>query len=560
VPSLRARARESLAAFREVGANRPLRRLQLAFAGSETLKWAGGVAIAVYAFERGGATAVGVQLVTRMVPAGLIAPFASTLADRYDRVRVMVGSDLVRLVLALGMAAAVARDAPLAVVFAIASVSGIVSTCFEPAKAALTPSLARSPRELTAANVVTTSIDSVSMFAGPALGGLLLAATSAQLVFVCTAAGYLWSASLLVGVRPEAPGGDEEGGDEDEAGSFLSDAREGVGVVLASPALRVLFLLIASQLFVDGLLNVLVVSVALDLLDIGEGGVGYLNAVLGVGALAGVLVSAGLVGARRLAPSFALGNVAWGAPIALIAAVPEPGFAAAMMALVGIGNTFVDVSGVTLLQRAAPEHALGRVFGLLDAFTLGSMALGGIAGPILIHALGIKGALVAAGCFLPALVALRWAALLRLDADSEPVPERDLALLSAIPIFAPLRGFARERLASRLIPVHVPSGATLFSQGDPGDRFYVIAEGEVEVLVDGARVRTEGPGEWFGEIALLREMPRTATVRALEEVELRGLERDEFLGAVAGDPRSAEAADAVAAARLATAAPAVARF
>jgi MFS family permease len=558
VDSLRARARESLAAFREVGANRPLRRLQLAFAGSETLKWAGGVAIAVYAFERGGATAVGIQLVTRMVPAGLVAPFASTLADRYDRVRVMVGSDLIRLVLALGMAAAVAGDAPLAVVFAIASVSGIVSTCFEPAKAALMPSLARSPRELTAANVVTTSIDSVSMFVGPALGGLLLAATSAQLVFVCTAAGYLWSASLLVGVRPQAP--EVEAEDEGEAGSFLSDAREGVGVVLGSPALRVLFLLIAAQLFVDGLLNVLVVSVALGLLDIGEGGVGYLNAVLGVGALAGVLVSAGLVGARRLGPSFALGNVAWGAPIALIAAVPEPGFAAAMMALVGIGNTFVDVSGVTLLQRAAPEHALGRVFGLLDAFTLGSMALGGVAGPILIHALGIKGALVAAGGFLPALVALRWAALLRLDAEVEPVSERELALLSAIPIFAPLRGFARERLAARLIPVHLPAGATLFSQGDPGDRFYVIVDGEVEVLVDGARVRTEGPGEWFGEIALLREVPRTATVRALDAVELRALERDEFLGAVAGDPRSAEAADAVAAARLATAAPAVARF
>ena len=332
-------------------------------------------------------------------------------------------------------------------------------------------------------------------------------------------------------------------------------------MVARDPALRLLFGLIAAQLFVDGLLGVLVVALALDLMDLGEAGVGYLNAALGVGGLLGVLVSASLVGARRLAPSFAVGNVIWGAPIALVALVPEPAFAAAMMGLVGIGNTFVDVSGVTLLQRAAPEEALGRVFGLLEGFVLGSLALGGLVAPILIHWLGIKGALVVAGGVLPALAVLRWPALRRLDEEGPAVPVRELELLRGDPDLLPA---ARLR-ASSSSPggwrrCRFPAGREVFAQGDAGDRFYVVAGGEVEVLVDGAVVRVEGPGDWFGEIALLRDVPRTATVRARTDVDLRALDRDEFLGAVAGDPRSAEAADAVVTARLATAAPAVARY
>src|SRR5919198_243286 len=267
------RLRESLAAFRDVAANRPMRRLQLAYAGSATLYWAAAVGMGVYAFQRGGATAVGIQLVVRMIPSGLVAPFAATLADRYDRVRVMVASDLLRVALALVMAATVAATAPLAVIFALSTLNGIVGTAFQPAKSALMPSLARGPQELTAANVVTTSIESTSMFVGPALGGLLLAATSFQVVMVCVAGGFAWSAALLIGVRPEAPAEPAERAAYD----LLGDAREGLHVVAADPALRLLFPLIGAQLFVDGLLGVFVVAVALDLLDLGQAGVGYLN-------------------------------------------------------------------------------------------------------------------------------------------------------------------------------------------------------------------------------------------------------------------------------------------
>jgi hypothetical protein len=224
-----------------------------------------------------------------------------------------------------------------------------------------------------------------------------------------------------------------------------------------------------------------------------------------------------------------------------------------------VGNTLVDVSGLTLLQRVAPEEVLGRVFGILETFILGAIAVGGITGPVLIHTLGLRGALVATGALLPVLVVLRWGALRRVDAAAATeVSEADLALLRGMPIFAPLRAFSLEQLASSLARVTVPAGEAVFRQGDPGDRFYVIAGGEADVVVDGRTVRSQGPGEHFGEIALLRDSPRTATVLARTDLDLRALDRDDFIAAVTGHAPSVQAADAVVSARLSAARPAVA--
>jgi CRP-like cAMP-binding protein len=166
--------------------------------------------------------------------------------------------------------------------------------------------------------------------------------------------------------------------------------------------------------------------------------------------------------------------------------------------------------------------------------------------------------------FFPALLhdpAILEAALRHLDDAVAPeVPVRELALLQGVPMFSPLRSFSLEQLASSLRPVTVPAGHEVFAQGDRGDRFYIVADGTVEIVIDGRLVQVAEAGDWFGEIALLRDVPRAATARARTDVDLRALDRDEFVGAVAGDPRSAEAADAVVTARLATSAPAVARY
>jgi hypothetical protein len=230
-----------------------------------------------------------------------------------------------------------------------------------------------------------------------------------------------------------------------------------------------------------------------------------------------------------------------------------------MLGVVGLGNTLVDVSGYTMLQRGVSDDVLARVFGVMESAVIATIAVGGLAAPLLIDALGIQGALLVTGGFLPVLALLTRSRLAALDAAAGP-SRRELDLLRSLPMFAPLPPATLEHLAGALLPVTVEDGGTVFRQGDPGDRFYVIAEGGVDVFVDGRHVRTEERGDHFGEIALLRDVPRTATVRARPGTTLLSLPRDEFIAAVTGYAASAEAADAAVTTRLARARPGVASF
>jgi Cyclic nucleotide-binding domain/Major Facilitator Superfamily len=536
---------QSLRALRGVLRNPDLRRLELAWVGSVAGDWSSAVALGVFAYQSGGAAAVGVVGAIRFIPSAVAAPFAAILGDRYRRARVMLASDTTRALAMSGAAVVVLIDGPAGVVYGLAGLVSVVSTAFQPAQAALLPSLARSPGELTAANVASSTTESVGSFAGPALGGLLLAATGPGVVFAATAGTFAWSALLISRIRAEGPGRP----DVPEGPGLAEEALAGFRAIAAEPRLRLLVGLYSAQTLVAGALNVLIVVMALELLDLGESGVGFLNSAVGVGGLAGAALALGLVGRRRLAGGLGVGLVLWGAPIALIGVWPEPAAALLLLAVVGIGNTIVDVAGLTLLQRAVPDDVLARVFGVLESLVVGTIGLGAIAAPLLVAGLGIEGALVATGALLPVLAALGWRRLVAIDAAA-PVPEERLELLRGIPIFAPLPAPAIEHLAHSLLPVRVAAGETVFRQGDPGDRFYVVAEGEVEILADGRPTARLGPGEYFGEIALLRDVPRTAGVAARSDVGLFALERDEFIAAVTGHPASAEAADAVIGTRL----------
>jgi MFS family permease len=551
VGELRRQLSESAEALRAAVANPAIRRLQLAFAGSAIGQWACSTAVTVFSFQAGGAAAVTLQLVLRMVPAGLVAPFAATLADRGSRVRVMVASDAVRAVLLIAMGGLVLADAPYVAVLVVSGLSGIAGTAFEPAKAALLPSLAARPEELTAANVVSSSIDSVSFFAGPAIAGLLLATTSTAAVLFLTAAAFLWSAALVGRIR-EAPRPAGEHAAEAEPG-LVAQVAEGLAAVRSHPRIRLLLGFFAAQTFVDGALTVLLVATALDLLDIGESGYGLLGSAIGAGGVLGVAVAAALAGRRRLAPAFALGIALWGVPLVVLGLLPYTAVAVAALATVGVANTLADVSGTTLLQRAAPEEVIGRVFGLLETLILVAFALGSVAAGIALEPAGIEACLVATGAALPVLLALRWRAVREVDAAA--ARPADVALLRRIDIFAPLGAVGIERLAEALEPVTLTAGEVVVRQGEPGDRFYVIVSGTAAVVVDGAAVREQAPGDYFGEIALLRDSPRTATVTARGDLELRALRRETFLAAVTGHAESVAAAEAAAARRLATARP-----
>jgi len=548
---------EALRAFGAVFANPDLRRLQLAYATSSIGQWAGSVAVGVYAFEVGGATLVGVAMVARMVPSALAAPFASALGDRHPRDRVMVVSDVIRAAAAGGSALALALSAPAALVFGLSAVVGVVSTAFEPAKAALLPSLARRPEELAAANVASSTTDGLSLFVGPALGGLLLAASDFQYVVAATAVSFVVSALLIA--RIDAVAGADEAAEEDDGEEvpFLRAVAQGVAAVRESAAARLLVALITAQVLVDGALGVLLISLALDLLEIGEAGLGFLNSAVGVGGLLGALAALLLTRGKRLGAPFTLGLVLWGLPIVAVGLFPNQWAALLLLMVLGVGNTLVDVAGFTFLQRAVPDAVLARVFGILESLMVAAVALGAVIAPALIAVLGVRGACVVVGLFLPALALLSAPALARFD-RAAVVPARELELLRGVPLFAPLAPEMLEALTARLEPLRFAAGEAIVEQGERGDRFYVIDEGEVEVAVDGRVVERERGGDHFGEIALLRDSPRTATVRAIGEVHVLALERGDFIAAVTGHSTSAERADAVIGARLARARPAVA--
>jgi MFS family permease len=548
--ALRDRFGDAARSFSRVFRNPNIRRLESAWAVSIMTYWAYGIALAVFAYQEGGPAAVGLVGLARFIPAAIASPFAAMLADRYRRERVILVAELIRATLVALTMLVIVVDGPFGVVLLLSALVTIVNSAEGPAESALLPTLAESPRELTAANVVSSTIESLAIFGGPAIGGLLLAATSIETVFGVAAAAFLLSAFLISRVRVAHP--PERG---ERAGSAVGEFAAGFVTIARESGLRVLVLLLSAQTLVAGALNVLIVVMALRLLDLGDGGVGLLNSAVGIGGLVGAFISAALIG-RRLTSNFLAGIVLWGIPIALIGIFPETLPALLFLAFVGLGNTLVDVSAFTLLQRAVPDEVLARVFGAVQALWIGAIGVGAILAPALIGALGVRGALLATGAFLPALAFAFGRRLSGLDEVA--LPETELRLLRSIDIFAPLPPAVLESLAHSLVPVKIEPGREVFRQGDLGDRFYIVAEGEAEIVSDGRIVAVTGPGGYFGEISLLRDVARTATVRAKSELELFALERDDFIGAVTGHAASADAADAVVATRLSSLRPGLA--
>ena len=543
--ALRRQLVDSLRAFSNIYRNPRLRRLQLAWIGSSVGTWGYVIALMVYAYRQGGPAGVGLVGLIRWFPAAVAAPFGGMIGDRFPRLRVMVVSDLVRAGALAAAAGAIVLDTPAVSVYLLAVLVMLVSQAFQPAESALLPTLAESPEELAAANVANSTIEAAGYFVGPALGGVLLAVSNVETVFVMTAVAFLWSAAMLALIRLPEP----EPGGEAVRGSWQHEALAGFRTIWQDSRLRLIIALFAAQTLVYGGFVVLTAVASIRLLGLGSPGIGYLNAALGVGGLIGGIVAVALVGIRRLAFTFGLALVLWGGPILVIGLWAKAAPAFVLIGLAGLGLTLVDVAGFTLLQRAVPEEVLARVFGVLHSAFYVTGGIGSILAPALISWLGIRGALIVAGAVLPAVTIPSFGMLARID-RTLTVPTAQLKALRAIEMFAPLPAPTLEALASSLTRVSVPAGESVFRQGDHGDRFYIVDSGEIEIEIDGREANVLGPGEHFGEIALLRDIPRTATARARKETQLYVLERDAFLGAVTGHAGSSEEAETVVVARL----------
>jgi len=534
----------SLQAFGRVFSNPRVRNLQLAGAGSTLGVWAYGVALPVYAYRSGGARAVALLFFARFVLAALASPWIGVLVDRWSRRRVMLTSDLLRCGILAAMTVVATSGGNAYAIYVLAIVSTIIAVAYNPAQSALIPSLVNTPEELTAANVVGNTISSVGMFLGPALGGVLLALSGPAAVFGLTAGLTIWSVAFVVQVPPDQPPEKPA-----ERPHFLTELTAGFATMIHRPALRVVIGLSAATALVDGALEVLLVVLALRLLHGGNGALGWLNTAIGIGSIAGAVVVAALAARRRLAGGFAIGLLLSSVPLALCAAVSSLAPALILVGALGIGATFCQVNGITLLQRSTENEVMGRVFAVFESLILTGLAIGSLVTPGLIDWLGARGALIAAGAALPVLLVFLWPSLRRIDAEAV-IAEEPLALLRKIEIFAELPEPVLERLAASATSVSVAADGVVVSRGEVGNHFYAIATGKAGVERDDGTIRELGPGEFFGEIALLRDVPRTATVRALEPLRLFALERDEFLTAVTGHAPSLATAETVVMSRL----------
>jgi MFS family permease len=520
-----------------------LRRTQGAFLAYNTTEWAMGVAIIVYAFARGGPAEAALVSAALYLPSILVAPWASSLGDRGDRIVVLTRGYVVLVIALAATAGGLALDLGIGA-YGLAAVAATVITVDRPIQSAVLPDLVRSPDELTAANAAAGTVEGAGTLLGPVIAGLLLTVGGPASVFL---AATIWMALAALALLPLTRRSDREvrgapeltdAEAEPDAEALLAGLAAGFRSTMQDAGLRAMTIVLSFAVGLTGALDVYYAVLAIDVFGLGEPGVGYLGAAAGVGGLIGSTASIVLVGRRRLTLPLIASMLAFGGAIAAIAIVSDAWAAALLLVASGIGLGFTYVIIQTMTQRLAGDDVMSRVFGVQEAVSTAAMAAGSLSVPILIGAIGIDAALALSGLLMGVGAAIVAPALVRADRVAARHPH-ELEALRRVPMFMPLSGPVLERLAADARLQDVPAGTTLIREGDPGDAAYVLVSGRAEISVDGVVIRQQvEPGEVIGEIALLRDVPRTATVRAVGGLEVVRLDRDAFLVALSGQGRS----------------------
>lgn len=510
-----------------VARNPALRRVEMAYAlfkAAETATW---IAMLVYAYHEGGATESGLVATAVLVPAAALAPVASAVGGRYRPGSTLVFGYAVVALTSASVAASMAAGSPKLTVYALLGGVATALTLVRPTQVVFAPAFARTPDELTATNVVNGWIESLASLVAPLLAGGLLIYFSPAAVFLVMGGGCALGALLVAPLRGAVPAVE----DEHDPGVL-----DGAALLRRDRNARLLVILLGAQFVVIGALDVLYVELAQGVLSLGASWVGYLAAAFGAGGILSAVVAASLVGRRHLATPLALSLALWSASLVALAAVGGAAAAVVLLAVAGGSRAVFDVGGRTLLQRVAPANLLGRVFGVLEGLMMAGLALGSLLAPLLIGLGGAPLAFLGVGAVLPVAALVAGRRFLEIDRHAT-VPIVEIALLRSLSLFAALPPPTVESLARALSPLSLPPGEDVIVQGDPGELFYAIADGEVDVIRDGNRVARLARGDGFGELALLYNRPRNATVRTVTDCLLYTLSSAVFVPAVTADAR-----------------------
>jgi predicted MFS family arabinose efflux permease len=521
---------------------RDLRRVLAAYLGFTVAEMANFIAILIYAYEVGGSPALGLVAFLMLAPAAVFAPVGATLGDRFRREVMLTVAYAVFAATSAAVSIALYVEWPVGVIYFLAAVNATVLTLVRPFHESLLPALARSTEQLTAGYVAGGSIENLGWIIGPLLAGLTAAAWGTSAVFVITTVLLLIGTILVWEVKTTTAA--EPGTGQNAIQMTL----EGFGAFRESRP-RVILLLLNSVVFLAGVVEVAIIVLAFEVFGSEDAGVAWLNTFIGVGAAAGSVLAVVLIGRRHLAPSMWRGLVLIAVSVSLIPVFRSQAAALVALAIMGAGWTFVDVSGRIMLQRVIPLGGLSRAFGVLEGSSMAAEGLGSAAGAILIGWLGV-GRVLVVGSLLIIIVLLVNRLSLR-DADvGVVVPIEHLHLLRSIPMFAALGPAELERLATYADEESVGPGTAVCVQGETGERFYLVERGTARVVRDGVDVASLGTGDFFGEIALLRDIPRTATVEAVGNLDLLVLQRGPFLDAIKSSACQIEAARAVSETRM----------
>jgi MFS family permease len=524
-----------------------LRREALALALFRLAEFGPWVAMLVYAYAQGGATATGLVSLGLLVPTALSAPFGGPLIDRFGASRVLLAAYVTQALVMGATAAALLAGAPSLLVYALGALTAMALTVTHPAHAVVSPGIARTTEQLVALNAVTGWILSLGLVLAPALAGLILGLSSPGAVYAVGAVCLVAAALLVVPLRDLVPplAVDDELPPEGTLRQLEESAR---ALARPGPSREVVIVLVATFLMI-GAFDVLAVALAVGTLGIGGSGAGYLTATHGAGAVAGAMLSFVVVRRARLMPVMLVAALVAATAFLLLGMRTTLVAAFAVAAVSGISRTMLEVTGQTLLQRITSTAMLARVFAFKEGLTMGAWGVGSVLVPVAIAFAGIKGALICTGAIVPVVVLLRLRPLLRVDSAAE-VPVVTVALLRSLEVFRALPVPSLEGIAHTARRVVFPAGAAIVRDGERGDCYYAIADGSVEVTREGASLRTLGRGEGFGEIALLHDVTRTATVSALTDATLVEIDREAFLVAVTGHGHTRQRADLVASSRL----------